>query len=326
MRAIVDIPLINMLTVAEDRLPKLKSWLMDSIWTQKRYEQLGALKYLKEGETEVNEMEKLIAATADRIYREFFQEHELSKNILTQLTTPSTAVIVFDGMSVRELPILIQFAQKSGMKIIEHDYAFSAIPSETMTFVEHKLGCIGVSPSQLPGRKELREKGIHAVFLSSNTQCLNADVDAQSLLVWSSFPDNTYSDSNARFEQHFEHICHQIETAWIHSVQQIKRHKRIIITSDHGYVFFGSGMDFGRLPNELRELNSFFGNDRNKFVEEGLTVPVSDDVFYDSRSRYAMVKGRVHTRSTGQAAARLYKHGGLSLMECFVPWLVLERK
>jgi hypothetical protein len=33
-----------------------------------------------------------------------------------------------------------------------------------------------------------------------------------------------------------------------------------------------------------------------------------------------MIKGRVKTRSTG-ATARLYKHGGLYLMEMLTPWI-----
>jgi len=38
----------------------------------------------------------------------------------------------------------------------------------------------------------------------------------------------------------------------------------------------------------------------------------------------AMIKGRVKTKSTGDAASRLYKHGGLSLMEMLVPWIEIE--
>lgn len=37
-----------------------------------------------------------------------------------------------------------------------------------------------------------------------------------------------------------------------------------------------------------------------------------------------MVRGRVQTHPPGPASARLYKHGGLSLMEMLTPWIVLE--
>lgn len=38
----------------------------------------------------------------------------------------------------------------------------------------------------------------------------------------------------------------------------------------------------------------------------------------------ALLQGRVQTHPTGAGASRLYKHGGLSLMESLVPWLALK--
>ena len=319
---LVDISLINEITKSGPRLPNIKKWLMSSVWSEDRCNKLEPIKYLKEGEAEVNNFEKLIAATADRVYSEFLEIDSKDKNVLVELSDSNTAVIIFDGMSVRELPMLLSFVKKSGYKIIEYDYAFSAIPSETINFVEQKLGCPAIGPSQLPGRRELTEKGIKTYYLSSNTQSLNIDPQAGSVLVWSSFPDNTYTDSGARFDKHFANICLQLETAWMHSVQRIKGKNRIIITSDHGYVFLDSGLSFERKHSEMRELNRLFGNNRNRQMVEGGEPIDSDDVFQGNG--YVMVKGRVHTRSTGTAASHLYKHGGMSLMECFTPWLVLE--
>ena len=52
--------------------------------------------------------------------------------------------------------------------------------------------------------------------------------------------------------------------------------------------------------------------------------PLSDAIVIDEGKQLAIVKGRVKTRSTGEAAVKLYKHGGLSLMEMLTPWVVLE--
>lgn len=316
----VDNQLIEKLTQPGQRLPYVKNWLMNSVWSQDRYENLQPLEYLHQGESDINNFEKLIASTADRTYSEFIESN--NKDISSELSNTETAVVVFDGMSIRELPILVTLARKSGFRIIEQDYAFSAIPSETIDFVEQRLNCGRIGPSQLPGRRELTERGIKAVYLSSNTQALDINSNGKALLIWSAFPDNTYADSGAKFDKHFENICIQIQTAWMHSVQLIKAKKRIIITSDHGYVFFGSGLAFERKRSEIEKLNRFFGNERSKRLEEEAVPFESDDVFV--ARNYAMVKGRVQTRSTGQAATRLYKHGGMSLMECFTPWLVLE--
>jgi hypothetical protein len=40
----------------------------------------------------------------------------------------------------------------------------------------------------------------------------------------------------------------------------------------------------------------------------------------------AMLRGRLKDRPQGPAGARIYRHGGLSLMEMLVPWLVLEKE
>jgi len=40
--------------------------------------------------------------------------------------------------------------------------------------------------------------------------------------------------------------------------------------------------------------------------------------------RVAVSRGRVQTHPPGPAGSRLYKHGGLSLMEMLTPWIVLE--
>ncbi len=115
-----------------------------------------------------------------------------------------------------------------------------------------------------------------------------------------------------------------LETAWMNTVQQIKGKRKIIITSDHGYVFFGTGMDFPRSNTETAPLNQYFGNERNAFLDQHPPPPQSDDVFIDLAHNIAMIKGRVKTRSTGTASTRLYKHGGLSLMEMITPWIELS--
>jgi hypothetical protein len=108
----------------------------------------------------------------------------------------------------------------------------------------------------------------------------------------------------------------------MNTVQQIKGRKTIIVTSDHGYVFFGTGMD--RTSSDIRELNSYFGNNRNTLLSDNPNPPKSDDIIIDEAKGVAMVKGRIKTRSTGEAAMKLYKHGGLSFMEMLIPWVVLE--
>ena len=72
-------------------------------------------------------------------------------------------------------------------------------------------------------------------------------------------------------------------------------------------------------------MNKYFGNKRNVLLSVSPDPPESDDLVVDEKKGVVMLKGRVKTRSTGEAASRLYKHGGLSFMEMLTPWIVLER-
>lgn len=319
-----NLSLLEKLTNAGPRLPWIKKWLIEEIWSPSHYQAVSPIEYLKKGEESVNRFEILIAASADRIYEELLSLPDTGKCLFNVLPDNQTAVVVFDGLSLREIPIVLKLAEKSGFKIEEISCSHAAIPSETMNFIERELKCAGVGPSQLVGRRELTDRGITALYSGSPTQSIGNIRENNALLVWSAFPDNTYNDSGARFDNHFEHIHVQFETAWMNTVQQIKGKNRIIVTSDHGYVFFGTGMDFVRSSQETQKLNEYFGNDRYAYIKEKSNLTQLDDIIIDTKKQVAMVKGRVKTRSTGEAAAELYKHGGLSLMEMLTPWIVLE--
>lgn len=306
------------------RLDWIKKWLLSEVWSSERYKSGNPIDFLRNGEDMVNRFEMLIASSADRIYGELLDGSSNSKNLISALSAPKTALVVFDGLSIREIPMILKLADRSGFDISLIDTALSAVPSETMDFIERELTCGRVSPSQLVNRRELKEKGITAFYSSNITQPISGDHEGTPLLIWSSFPDATYKDSGARFENHFDNIHAMFETAWINIVQPIKGKKRIIITSDHGYIFFGTGMDFPRTGSELKDLNALFGNDRNVTLSGIPNLPENDDIYNVSSRNIAMVKGRVRTRSTGEAASRLYRHGGLSLMEMITPWIEIE--
>jgi len=321
---ILEQTLFKRLTQPGSRLTWIIDWLLEEVWNSERYKSLTPVEFLRMGEEQVNRFELLVASAADRIYGEILSAPDPSRKLLDVLSEPNTAVVVFDGLSIREVPMILTLADKSGFDISLLGTSHAAIPSETIDFINRELPCGRIAPSQLQTRRELKEKGIVAIYSRDITQPLSAEYENSSLLVWSSFPDSTYKDSGAKFESHFENIHALFETAWMNIVQAIKGKKKIIITSDHGYIFFGTGMDFPRSPSETKALNAYFGNDRNVPLEENLQLPISDDLFVVQSQNVAMVKGRVRTKSTGEAASKLYRHGGLSLMEMITPWIELK--
>jgi len=307
------------------RIKWLEKWLLREIWSTERYNSLSPLKYLNDGESKVNELEEIIVQAAYRLYDEFLDESPQGRNVLDFLESEDfCALVIFDGLSLREIPVLLNLAEKSNLTIGQVGVSCSSLPTETIDFIEQKLKFGSVAPSQLPRRKEIKEKGITVYYYDNPSQQYPIDQNSKKLLLWSAFPDNTYSDSGARFAQHFEQIHTLLETAWLNTVQQISRGRKILITSDHGYVYLGAGLSFARSNPELRPLTEYLGGERYRRLRKGDNPPPEhpDLIVYPNR-KVAVLRGRVQTHPPGKSASRLYKHGGLSIMEMLVPWIVL---
>lgn len=195
---IMDQALFNKLTKPGSRLTWIIEWLLEEVWSSERYQTLSHVEFLRSGEEKINRFEMLAASTADRIYGELLSGPDPSRNLLGALSDPDTAVVVFDGLSIREVPMILTLADKSGLPVSLIATSQAAIPSETMDFIERELPCGYIGPSQLQTRRELREKGIVVIYSKDITQPLSGDYESSPLLVWSSFPDVTYKDSGGQ--------------------------------------------------------------------------------------------------------------------------------
>jgi hypothetical protein len=302
--------------------------LLSEVWQPPKYPHPDPVAFLRSGEEKVNELESVLCAAAWRFYDEFQTPPEDNRDLLVFLTEqhPSAAVI-FDGLSLREIPAILHLAEESGFTVREVGFSRSAIPSDTVDFIEDRLGLPNTAPSQLPSRLTLREKGIAAYYYPHPNHREQLDAAFPALLIWSAFPDVTYRDSGARFAEHFAQLDQTLRAAWTDAVQQIPRGRCILVTSDHGYVFFGHGLSFPRQNAELAEITRRFGGERSCRLLSGEDILEHPDVAVVSNQAgnpIMMIRGRVQTHVPGEQANRLYKHGGLSLMEMLTPWIVLE--
>jgi hypothetical protein len=107
-------------------------------------------------------------------------------------------------------------------------------------------GNSGLEPGgQVPSA---RRCGVAAYYLGHPSERHALDTAARSLLLWSAFPDNTSRDSEARFAEHFAQIEMLLETAWKSTVMSLPQGRRVLVTSDHGYVFLGGGTELLAAP------------------------------------------------------------------------------
>ena len=312
-----------------ERLPAIKSWLVDTIWNKDRYQQLGLEDYLASGESAVCKLEELISTGAMGIWDELEADSDRSPTLKTWLGIDAPlplvephAAVVFDGLSLRELPLLLKNAEESGFRVKSVKIVATSLPTETKHYIEQRVIGRQIAPSQLRGRTELAEKNVEAFYLDQpNTR--ERFASDHSLLIWSSYPDRLYSNDEARNDALFTtfHRDH-ISVIWKCTVQSIPSGIPIVVTSDHGYVFFGVSLESTRqsdAPNLL-------GQSRWKKFEPHEQFPEwNPDMQLLKDTRIAMLRGRLRTRPQGQVSRKLYQHGGFSLMETLVPWIELER-
>jgi hypothetical protein len=333
MSTLADLP-ANMLHAGGPRLPAVTEWLTRSVWSPGRFASLPREEYLRDGEASVARVEEVISAGAGRLWDELAAASEQAptpRAFLGLDSPPSSqpiarAVVVFDGLSLRELPLLLDLAAKTGFRIDDSRAIVTSLPTETIDFVSQRIvgpdAAHGTGPNQLPASGALTSRGVHAAYLDSLTPRLPLPA-GKSLLLWSTYPDRLFKDDEARFDtQLFPQFSEYVSTLWKYTVQAIPPGVPIVITSDHGYIFFGSTAESGRDSNAL----DLLAQQRHRIFPEAEAFPRQHpDLQLFPARRLAMLRGRLKTRPKGNGARRLYQHGGFSLMETLVPWVLLNR-
>lgn len=314
--------IIHMLATPGERLPAVVDWLTTNVWSAERFSAMAPEEFLREGERMVNEVEQAILVSAPRLYDELVAASMSHRSLLRHLVSEEPgAIVVLDGASIREIPLLLSLATSSGFQVETSTYGFAALPSETVHFIEQRILGKAVAPSELPRRHELKEQDIAAIYYDSPTRHYPISPDAKRLLLWSIFPDVTYKDAGAKFASHFGEMRNLYETVWKNLVMEIPRNHRVVITSDHGYIFFGQGLDATHInPGRLLD------QDRCKFFGPDESLPVDlDEIQIIPEKRLGMLRGRIKNRPQGPAAKSAYRHGGMSLMEMLTPFLIIRR-
>ncbi len=317
---------LEKLTTPGPRLPSLESWLLREIWTTERFLGNGGIpsEYLKSGEALVNDMECLLGAAADSYFRELCADPAPHRTVGGFLADHEDGcAVILDGCSLREMPMLMALAGSSQRPVLETACGRSAIPSTTEHFIGERLG-LGLpvtGPSKLVSRRELREKSIRFHFFQSPNEHQTITEEPGRIMVWHRFPDRRFLDSTASSAEFYDSIWDTMEMVWKKTVQALPPSRKVLITSDHGFVYLGSGLSDRSLDGKDKTLN----HKRYRQFSEEETLPADGPgIFVDPKRRLAVLKGRCHNRPQAPSPSQsLYRHEGISLMEVLTPWLVL---
>ncbi|MFW5891698.1 MAG: hypothetical protein ACOCUI_05715, partial [bacterium] len=226
---------------------------IDLIWNQlkKIYFDRDASdvqKYYKETELQLLEIERFLLKSYFEIYQKELIEKTENNNtdFLYEIKNKNTTILMMDALSIRELGLLFNQLNNKYEKI-KFDYSFSVLPSETEFFRE------SINYKELKKEAEFYHlKEYNSINLSGNEN-----------FIWSRYPDILIEDvrSGQSLKNDLKEIYNKLEKIIFEVLSKLDW-KRIIITSDHGYIRTESSYNISIDKPEKKLLRKLFNGSR----------------------------------------------------------------
>lgn len=238
------------------------------------------------------------------------------------------AVLILDGLSLRELPWLLQGAKAHGFSLQNVTANASELPGETNEFAR----ALGFS-----SRSQLQNNGggLAHRLQTANTECVDmAWKDCEGLVsgapnwvFWHHWPDSKVHDA-AGAGQGLDVLTRDAaeqlssDDFW-HFVDRLATGRRLVITSDHGYAATGYFPDAeGEVKQYLRQTFSS-GRSKTGAGAVGPFVPPVAMQIDSPHGAHLLAVGRWKWPSQGGYPT--LTHGGLSVLEVLSPFVELSK-
>lgn len=238
------------------------------------------------------------------------------------------AVLILDGLSLRELPWLLQGANERGFAAHEISANASELPGETNEFAR-ALGFTSRSQLQNNGgglAHKLQPASTETVDLPWK-DCEGLVSNTPNQVFWHHWPDAKLHDGSGAgqgLEPLTRDVAQQLvsDDFWAF-VERLATGRRLVITSDHGYAATGY------FPDADGEVGQFlkrtFSSGRGK-AGTGNTGPFVPPVALQTNGPHGahlLALGRRKWRNQGGYPT--LTHGGLSLLEVLSPFVELTK-
>jgi len=238
------------------------------------------------------------------------------------------AVLILDGLSLRELPWLLQGAKERGFSFHEVSAYASELPGATNEFAR-ALG--------FGSRSQLQNNGgglAHRLY-PAHTECVDMPwKDCEGLInsapnwvFWHHWPESKVHDGSGAgqgLDTLTRDAADQLggDDFWAF-VERLAAGRRLVITSDHGYAATG------HFPDADGELGQFLkktfasGRSTAGTGETGPFVPPVALQINSPHGAHLLALGRWKWKSQGGYPT--LTHGGLSLLEVLSPFVEISK-
>ncbi|ADZ68951.1 hypothetical protein [Polymorphum gilvum] len=238
------------------------------------------------------------------------------------------AVLILDGLSLREMPWLVEGARARGF-VVHTSTAYGAeIPSETNAFAK-ALG--------FGSRSQLQNNGGSLVhrLAPAKTECIDLPwkdclglIDASpNWVFWHQWPDSKLHDGSGA-GQGLDLLTRDIavqltsDDFW-EFVERLATGRRLVITSDHGYaatgLFFDAAEDQAAFLKGALKSGRLLSGDH----DAGPFVPPVALQMESPHGKHLLAVGRWKWKSQGGYPT--LAHGGLSLLEMLCPFVEITK-
>jgi len=243
--------------------------------------------------------------------------------------SPGRAVLILDGLSLREAPWLVEGAKARGYTVHQVAAAGAELPADTSPFAK-ALGFgqrSALENNGASGTHRLPGAVTDSVGIPWK-EAVEQVTSAADWVLWHHWPDDRLHELGVPghgLQALTEEASVQLNSDdfWA-LVHRLTTGRRLLITSDHGYAASGHFPDTTD-DNQTKHLKTRFKSGRCAADPEEPSpwVPPIDLVLDTVHGRHAYVLGRRKWKSQGGYPT--LTHGGLSLLEVAVPFIELSR-
>ncbi len=238
------------------------------------------------------------------------------------------AVLILDGLSLRELPWLLQGAKERGFTLHEVTANASELPGDTNEFAR-ALGFGSRSQLQNNGG------GLAHSLQPAHTECVDmAWKDCEGLIntspnwvFWHHWPDSKVHDGSGAgqgLDILTRDAAEQLSSDdfWAF-VERLATGRRLVITSDHGYAATGYFPDADGDVGQFLKKTFSSGRSKTGSGDTGPFVPPVALQINSPHGAHVMAVGRWKWKSQGGYPT--LTHGGLSLLEVLSPFIEISK-